>query len=272
MTFSLRRKLRTIHRGPARWGRRIISALFVAGVFATTANAQGPPLELPPPTSITPKFVPTSKPSTTETPISTPPLMLVPPAIEPKQPEIVPAPKDKNVPMPKERPDPGEDLLIRFRPELPGPQTVFARDSEAQFFERLSQDYCRQGTGKAIFPQQQPMAYEPIRPRNFEARVRAVEPGYVCHRRLYFEQPNFERAGYDFGILQPFIGLGVFYYDLGMLPYHAWSDLQNRTECSTGKCMPGDPAPLLYTPERFSVTGLLGQSAAIVGLGYLFPR
>jgi len=157
------------------------------------------------------------------------------------------------------------------RTELPGPQRLFLRDSETEFFERISQEVKKQSGTRAIFPETPIISKEPYKARDFPEMVELVEPCYVCHRRLYFEQPNFERAGYHFGVLQPAICLGVFYYDLAMLPYHSWTDLHDRTECSRGKCLAGDPAPFLVPRERFSVTGAIGQTGAILGLVYLFP-
>ena len=107
--------------------------------------------------------------------------------------------------------------------------------------------------------------------RNLRRMAEHVEPCFVMHRRLLFEQPNFERVGYNFGVLQPAICLGVFYYDMALLPYHAWSDLHNRVDCNVGKCLPGDQAPLLLPLERFSVTGLAAQAGTITGLAFLFP-
>lgn len=167
----------------------------------------------------------------------------------------------------------GDDRMEPYvRTDLPGPQRLFLRQSETQFFDRIAQEVKKQGGARAMFPETPILSKEPWRPRAFPPMVEFVEPAYVCHRRLYFEQPNFERYGYDFGVLQPAMNLGVFYYDVFMFPYHAFSDLHNCTECNVGKCLPGDPAPMLYTPERFSVTGTIGQAAAIVGGLYLFPR
>src|SRR5439155_17432134 len=105
----------------------------------------------------------------------------------------------------------------------------------------------------------------------FPKMVELVEPSYVCHGRLLWEQPNFERLGYNFGVLQPALCLGVFYYDTALLPYHVWSDWRCTMDCTYGRCMPGDQAPLLVPRERFSVTGLVGQSATLIGIGFLFP-
>jgi hypothetical protein len=165
-----------------------------------------------------------------------------------------------------------ERLETNVRTELPGPQRLFLRESEAQFFDRLAQEMKRQGGTRAIFPETPVLSKEPYQPRCFPHMVELVEPSYLCHHRLYFEQPNFERYGYNYRMLQPAIELGVFYYDLILWPYHASSDLCNRYECTTEKCLPGDPAPLRVPCERFSVTGLIGQSAAIIGGLYMFPR
>ncbi len=165
--------------------------------------------------------------------------------------------------------DEGDATFLRT--ELAGPQRLFRRESESQFFDRLSQTMKKNDGTRAIFPADPVVSKETYRPRNFPRMVELVEPCYSCHARLYFEQPNFERAGYNFGVLQPAICVGVFYYDMALLPYHMWTDLHNREECNVGKCLPGDPAPLLLPRERFSVTGLVGQTGTMIGLGFLLP-
>ncbi len=175
-----------------------------------------------------------------------------------------------------------ESPEVYVRLELPGPQRLFTRESESQFFERLAQDIRKQPGARALFPPEQVInrqsvtqmpfpRRDPITKKPFELRDCSVEPFYVCHGRLFFEQPNFERTGWNFGVFQPAISLGVFYYDLALLPYHACSDLRGSGECSVGKCLPGDPAPLLVPRERFSVTGAVGQTGVILGGLYLFP-
>lgn len=158
-----------------------------------------------------------------------------------------------------------------IRTELPGPQRLFMRESEAQFFDRLAQNMKKADGTRAIFPEEPVVSKQAYRPRNFPHMVELVEPSYVCHGRLLWEQPNFERHGYNFGVLTPAICVGVFYYDTLLYPYHHFSDLSGLGDCSVGKCMPGDQAPFLVPRERFSVTGLVGQAGAMIGLGYLFP-
>ncbi|HWY87256.1 MAG TPA: hypothetical protein VNX28_11055 [Gemmataceae bacterium] len=170
---------------------------------------------------------------------------------------------------PKDRPDTLYDFSVAL--ELPGADRVFRRDSENDFYERIRQDSVKPGQGPVIFPEESPLTNETYARRAFPRRVEGVEPAYVCHGRLFFEQPNFERAGWDLGIVTPFANMGKYYYDLVLLPYHAWTRPFERTDCSAGKCLPGDPTPLYLYPEEFSVTGLVGQAGVVTGLFYLFP-
>ncbi len=191
-------------------------------------------------------------------------------------------PVSAQMPMPAQPPvrdEEKDESLIRS--ELPGPQTIFKRDSERDFFERMRRQMKR-SSSDFLLPQETPLSKEVIRQTSypridpmggqpFARHEERVEPNYVCHRRLLFEQPNFERYGYDFGILQPGICLGLFWYDVAMLPYHMWSDLGDRVECSAGKCLPGDPTPLVVIPEHFSVTGLVAEAGTVFGILYAIP-
>ena len=234
---------------------------------------------VPPP--ITPKFAPASEgvylPLPPASPVDAPPR-----AFNQGHLGLVPQPVLDNIVTVQGFADGENDLPIR--PDLPGIERMFMRDSEADFFNRLRQEAKRTpGSAAVIFPTQTPISKEsyvqfafpridPQTKQPYQERVCIAEPSYVCHRRLLFEQPNFERAGYNFGILQPWMSLGVFYYDLAFLPYHFWSDLHDRGECSVGKCLPGDPyAPMLLQRERFSVTGAIGQATAILGGVFIVP-
>ena len=297
MTFSLRRKRRTIRRAwRAKRAMTIISLVIAGwsmGVVSVQAQTQ---VYLPPPTEtvVTPKFVPMGQRANTGVvnvsstlpaiPAPPPPIPIPIPVPLPQapQPQILQPKPDMQI-MPPGRQGPAEDFSD-LRLELPGQQRLFMRESEAQFYERIRQDAKRYpGSVPAIFPTDEPVIsresyvhpnYPRLDPRTKKPVTREstlVEPCYVVHRRLLFEQPNFERGLYDLGVAQPFVSLGVFYYDVAMAPYHIWSDLRDRNESSLGKCLPGDSAPFTVPCERFSVTGLVGEAGAIVGLGFLFP-
>ena len=51
-----------------------------------------------------------------------------------------------------------------------------------------------------------------------------VEPNYVCYNRLYFEQINAERYGWDLGFVAPFISAGEFFKDVVLLEQPSVSD------------------------------------------------
>ena len=234
-------------------------------------------VDKPKPPPITPKFTPVRKDVHIIPAYAT---EAAPRAPRQSQPEGAPPPTPTGI----VRVQAVTEELDSIRPELPGIERMFMRDSEAEFYNRLRQEAKRTpGAAPLIFPAQTPLSKEsytqlpypridPQTKQPFEQHVCVVEPSYVLHRRLFFEQPNFERAGYNFGILQPGICFGVFVYDLAFFPYHYWSDLHDRGDCNVGKCLPGDPyAPLLVPIERFSVTGAIGQAGAILGGAFIVP-
>src|SRR5262245_31879607 len=88
--------------------------------------------------------------------------------------------------------------------------------------------------------------------RSFPPMEMVIEPNYVCDRRLYFEQKNFERYGWELGYLQPILSAGLFYKDLLLFPYKFGTDPWRRYECSAGYCLPGSAVPLLWYPPEVS--------------------
>jgi hypothetical protein len=107
--------------------------------------------------------------------------------------------------------------------------------------------------------------------RPFAPMVERVEPAYVCYQRLYFEDKNSERYGWEFGPLQPVLSAALFYKDMILWPYHIGTRPCQRYECSAGYCLPGDPVPYLIYPIEWSVTGGLLEAGTIVGLYAIFP-
>jgi len=165
-----------------------------------------------------------------------------------------------------------DDLDFTIQTDLPGPDRLFERRSEKQLFDRIRMETVRRtGPNRVIFPEEIPVSKDPYVPRQFAQRSATVTPGFVNHYRLYFEQPNFERQGWELGYLQPLVSTGVFYYDTFLFPYHYFTEPHDQGDSNAGKCLPGDPTPLLCYKERFSVSGLLGQGATVTGLFFLLP-
>ena len=167
-----------------------------------------------------------------------------------------------------------EDADFVIRTDLPGPERMFdTRKSEAMVREYIRRDtQIRSGANRILFPEYEPLSRETtVPPRRFPRQATWAEPNVVCHGRLYFEQPNSERAGWDFGYLSVPLSVGVYYYDLALLPYHWGTDPCRRYDCNSGKCLPGDMTPFLFYCEPISVSGLAAQTA-VVGTGFfVFP-
>lgn len=162
------------------------------------------------------------------------------------------------------------DFVVNI--ELPGPEALFRRSSEKQFFEGIRQEARKQpGAPSVYFPAETPVTREPFVPRMWPRSVATVEPSYVCHGKLLFEQRNFERYGWDLGVLTPLVSVGKYYYDLALMPYHYFTDPCQHWDCSSGKCLPGDRVPLRLYPEKFSLTGLAAQGFVTTGLIIVFP-
>jgi hypothetical protein len=113
--------------------------------------------------------------------------------------------------------------------------------------------------------------YEP-KTASYPPTKAILEPEYVVHRRLYFEDRNSERAMWDAGPFQMLISTSYFYWDAVMLPHNiASGGFRERYDTSAGKCLPGDPTPYLLYPPGFTRFGLLVEGGFYTGLGFIFP-
>lgn len=148
----------------------------------------------------------------------------------------------------------------------PTPEELFRVESEAGFKARL-----RKKAGRDLefpLPCAVNQAYEV---RAFPHQTEFTVPEYTCYGRLYFEQLNMERYGWDLGALSLLLSPAIFYADVATLPYHLATDPCRKCECSAGYCLPGDPVPLLlYLPE-FSATGVAAEAATVAVLLAIFP-
>ena len=158
----------------------------------------------------------------------------------------------------------------------PDPQRVFRLEGEGMLMQRMAQEAPLGTTPLGLRYDFVPPSYPPVPPPSYVERTwpplaEIVEPAYLCYGRLYFEQINAERYGWDLGPLHPLISAGTFYFDLATLPYHAATDPLRCYECNTGYALPGDPMPLLWYPPKPSLTGALAEAAAIGVLFVIFP-
>jgi hypothetical protein len=168
----------------------------------------------------------------------------------------------------------GTDLYNAYiRLEPPGKERLFGtRDTERELEERMRQE--RKDVGAAdtvVFPQAPELTTEPYQPRRFAPIVCLAEPSYVVYRRLYFEEKNSERYGWDLGPIQPLVSTLCFFKDVALWPHNFASYPCLRFETSAGECLPGDPVPYLLYPPEFTATGLLAEAGVIGLMLYAVP-
>lgn len=157
----------------------------------------------------------------------------------------------------------------------PSAQRLFRMESEPQLQQRITEETLKrpvkQGEGamkSPEFPTYERLSDKPFEERQFGGLIKQIEPYYVCHGRLYLEDLNTERYGWELGVLQPFFSAGKAWADMAFLPYKFMTRPCQRYDCSAGKCFPGDPVPLLLYPPELSATGA-GWEASMIYLGFI---
>jgi hypothetical protein len=165
-----------------------------------------------------------------------------------------------------------KDYQIQLEP--PGLERLSRLDSEESLFQRIrTETIDRDPNERVEFPEEPILSRDgyygrgPIWPH----RDCLAEPYYVEYKRLFFEDKNSERYGWDFGALQPFVSAGLFYLDLALLPYHMATDPCRCYESNTGYCLPGDATPYLIYPPEISLTGAVAETAVVLALVAIFP-
>jgi hypothetical protein len=154
----------------------------------------------------------------------------------------------------------------------PSSESIFRLESEADLFVRMEQEWRDNGhTDRLIFPDEPSISQDKYLGRAWPQYTEIAEPNYVCYKRLMFEQLNYERQGWDLGVLNPPLSAGEFFADVALLPYHAFTDPFRTFECSAGYCLPGDPTPLLIYPPELSASGTVAEASAILGVFAVFP-
>jgi hypothetical protein len=160
---------------------------------------------------------------------------------------------------------------IQLQP--PSPAQVFRIESEQQWRQRIVRDSQRlRQPNPTLFPKEPKRARQTYAEREWAPLSEPAEPAYVCYGRLYFEQKNFERYGWEMPCcLTPLLSAGIFFFDVAALPYNIGTDPCRCYECSAGYPLPGDCVPfLLYTPEC-SITGALAEAGTVGVLAAIFP-
>ncbi len=164
-----------------------------------------------------------------------------------------------------------KDYQILLEP--PSPQALFHRlDSDKALEARMRQQALQRKPPEPVqWPEQPVVSNEKFKERAFARSTMIAEPTFVTYNRLYFEEKNSERYGWDLGVLQPVVSSGVFVKDYLFLPYKIAANPLKRGDTSAGECWPGDPVPYILYPPDVSVPGSMLEAAVVVGLIAIFP-
>jgi len=200
------------------------------------------------------------------------------PAAAEQQPDIprarpgAPLPRG-DVRLPEEGLNPDQPAPVTIQLEPPGLERLAQSvQSDAQLQERIRQENRERKTPERIvFPSDPVLSYDTYQGRKWYPMRLEVAPYYVCHGRLYFQQINAERYGWDLGVLHPLISGAVFLWDFVTWPYMLAAEPCRCFEYNTGWCLPGDPVPLLLYPLQISATGFVAEVGTILTLVAVFP-
>jgi hypothetical protein len=174
-------------------------------------------------------------------------------------------------------PTTGDDTRLEYQIQLEPPgleRLATTLESDLDLQERIRQETLKRDPNeRVVFPEEPILSRDRYYGRNgiWPQRGIIVEPTYVCYRKLFFEDKNAERYGWELGMMQPFVSAGLFFADVALLPMHCATDPCNKNECSAGYCLPGDPVPFRLYPLEITATGLLGELAVIMALVVIFP-
>jgi hypothetical protein len=105
----------------------------------------------------------------------------------------------------------------------------------------------------------------------YPPRQAVLEPGYVVHRRLHFEELNAERYGWDLGPLQTLVSAAYFFGDVLAWPHSLASGCQHGFwDTSAGKCAPGSPVPYYLYPPKLTASGSAFETLMILTTAFAF--
>lgn len=93
----------------------------------------------------------------------------------------------------------------------------------------------------------------------------------LCHRPLYFEEPNVERYGYQLGCVQSVVSGAHFFATVPFVPYKMVINHPHDCIYTLGQYRPGDYTPFQRTRFVWDTKAAVAQVGVVVGLVFLIP-
>jgi len=216
---------------------------------------------------------------------------MLPDAEPPVEPDLPSVRKRIDEPMDEPLPEPMTDDEAPSRPEFeraqplvePGMAERFRRESEEECIRSVKQIRDRRlqdidlsiavsGEEGRDYPRSCPVEDLEFEPRQWPLTHYTWTASSVCHKPLYFEQPDLERYGHSLGhYMQPLASGAHFFLTVPILPYKMGLMTPNECVYPLGHYRPGSCAPYLVPPFPVSARGGLFQAGAAVGAAFLIP-
>lgn len=121
------------------------------------------------------------------------------------------------------------------------------------------------------FPLECPLRDEKFEPRSWAMTTFTWKASGLCHKPLYFEEPQAERYGHSMGLMQPFASAAHFFLVVPALPYFMGVYPPNECIYTLGYYRPGSCAPYIIDPFPISVRGALLEATAWTGAVFIIP-
>ncbi len=163
------------------------------------------------------------------------------------------------------------DYNIEVKP--PTLDRLYRVESEATLKKRLVDEMAKRPARdtNVIFPVYKPLTDEQYQQRHMGGLIKQIEPQYLVHGRLYCEELNGERYGWDLGVIHPFVSGAVALKDFALFPYNFATRPYQRFDASSGKCFPGDPVPFLLYPPEISIPGSALEAGVFLAAFAIVP-
>ena len=200
------------------------------------------------------------------------------PAIAPAEPKAFQPSPTPQPPMPPAAASAGDsdsETLADYNIETKPPKLdrLYRMDSETTLKKRITDEIRKRPKPEndIKFPEYKPLTDDQYQARQMGGLIKQIEPNYLVHERLYCEELNAERYGWDLGVIHPIVSSAYALKDFAFLPYNFATRPYQRFETNAGKCYPGDPVPYLLYPLEVSVTGAAWETGLIFAAFALVP-
>ena len=132
-------------------------------------------------------------------------------------------------------------------------------------------DLCFVGSWWSL-PTECALGDEPFPGRAWDGTTFTWKASGVCHKPLYFEEPQLERYGHSLGpIKQPLVSGAHFFLNVAALPYNMGIHPPHECQYPLGYYRPGSCAPWLVPPIPLSIRGGLLAAGFYTGVPYFIP-